>query len=64
VYSAADEDRRRRNFALDAKIAARNGLKNCRWVRAGDFAEASRLRRYHVRVGSAIFGHTPARCGR
>jgi pyridoxal phosphate enzyme (YggS family) len=45
------------HFALTAKIAARNGLKNLSMGMSADFAEAIMLGATHVRVGSAIFGH-------
>jgi pyridoxal phosphate enzyme (YggS family) len=45
------------HFALTAKIAARNGLKNLSMGMSADFAIAIRLGATHVRVGSAIFGH-------
>jgi PLP dependent protein len=45
------------HFALTAKIAARNGLKNLSMGMSADFAAAIRLGATHVRVGSAIFGH-------
>jgi uncharacterized pyridoxal phosphate-containing UPF0001 family protein len=44
------------HFALTAKIAARNGLKNLSMGMSGDFAIAIALGATHVRVGSAIFG--------
>src|SRR5437879_12277048 len=44
------------HFALTAKIAARNGLKNLSMGMSGDFAVAIQLGATHVRVGSAIFG--------
>jgi pyridoxal phosphate enzyme (YggS family) len=43
------------HFALTAKIAARNGLKNLSMGMSADFAV--QLGATHVRVGSAIFGH-------
>src|SRR5271169_5265893 len=52
------------HFALTAKIAARNGLKNLSMGMSADFAIAIQLGATHVRVGSAIFGHrraTPSR---
>jgi pyridoxal phosphate enzyme (YggS family) len=45
------------HFALTAKIAARNGLKNLSMGMSADFAVAIELGATHVRVGSAIFGH-------
>lgn len=45
------------HFALTAKIAARNGLKNLSMGMSADFATAIMLGATHVRVGSAIFGH-------
>ena len=45
------------HFALTAKIAARNGLKNLSMGMSADFAVAVQLGATHVRVGSAIFGH-------
>lgn len=45
------------HFALTAKIAARNGLKNLSMGMSADFAMAIHLGATHVRVGSAIFGH-------
>jgi pyridoxal phosphate enzyme (YggS family) len=44
------------HFALTAKIAARNGLKNLSMGMSADFATAIALGATHVRVGSAIFG--------
>jgi hypothetical protein len=44
------------HFALTAKIAARNGLKNLSMGMSADFAVAIRMGATHVRVGSAIFG--------
>jgi PLP dependent protein len=44
-------------FALTAKIAARNGLKNLSMGMSADFATAIQFGATHVRVGSAIFGH-------
>src|SRR5689334_11072647 len=44
------------HFALTAKIAARNGLKNLSMGMSADFAIAIQLGATHVRVGSAIFG--------
>ncbi|MGE5156862.1 MAG: YggS family pyridoxal phosphate-dependent enzyme [Gemmatimonas sp.] len=45
------------HFALTAKIAARNGLKNLSMGMSADFAVAIKFGATHVRVGSAIFGH-------
>jgi len=45
------------HFALTAKIAARNRLKNLSMGMSADFAIAIELGATHVRVGSAIFGH-------
>jgi len=45
------------HFALAAKIAARNGLKNLSMGMSADFATAIMLGATHIRVGSAIFGH-------
>src|SRR6266851_845942 len=44
------------HFALTAKIAARNGLKNLSMGMSADFAIAIHFGATHVRVGSAIFG--------
>jgi PLP dependent protein len=44
------------HFALTAKIAARNGLKNLSMGMSADFATAIQFGATHVRVGSAIFG--------
>jgi hypothetical protein len=44
------------HFALTAKIAARNGLKNLSMGMSADFETAIQLGATHVRVGSAIFG--------
>jgi pyridoxal phosphate enzyme (YggS family) len=44
------------HFALTAKIAARNGLKNLSMGMSADFAAAIQFGATHVRVGSAIFG--------
>src|SRR6202795_1013086 len=44
------------HFALTAKIAARNGLKNLSMGMSADFATATALGAPHVRIGSAIFG--------
>ena len=45
------------HFALTAKIAARNDLKNLSMGMSADFAVAIQFGATHVRVGSAIFGH-------
>jgi len=45
------------HFALTAKIAARNGLKNLSMGMSADFPVAIQFGATHVRVGSAIFGH-------
>ena len=45
------------HFALTAKIASRNGLKNLSMGMSADFAVAIQMGATHVRVGSAIFGH-------
>jgi PLP dependent protein len=45
------------HFALTAKIAARNGLKNLSMGMSADFATAIALGATHVRIGSAIFGN-------
>jgi pyridoxal phosphate enzyme (YggS family) len=44
------------HFALTAKIAARNGLKQLSMGMSADFTTAIQLGATHVRVGSAIFG--------
>ena len=44
------------HFALTAKIAARNDLKNLSMGMSADFAIAIQFGATHVRVGSAIFG--------
>lgn len=44
------------HFALTAKIAARNGLKNLSMGMSADFTTAIAFGATHVRVGSAIFG--------
>src|SRR6202165_1362680 len=44
------------HFALTAKIAARNGLRNLSMGMSADFSVAIQLGATHVRVGSAIFG--------
>ena len=45
------------HFALAAKIAARNGLKNLSMGMSADYPIAIRFGATHIRVGSAIFGH-------
>jgi hypothetical protein len=45
------------HFALTAKIAARNGLKQLSMGMSADFAIAIQFGATHIRVGSAIFGH-------
>src|SRR6201997_5115289 len=45
------------HFALTAKIAARNGLKNLSMGMSADFPIAIQFGATHIRVGSAIFGH-------
>lgn len=45
------------HFALTAKIAARNGLKQLSMGMSSDFAIAIAFGATHIRVGSAIFGH-------
>jgi PLP dependent protein len=45
------------HFALTAKIAARNRLRNLSMGMSADFATAIQFGATHVRVGSAIFGH-------
>ncbi|QPF84952.1 YggS family pyridoxal phosphate-dependent enzyme [Bradyrhizobium genosp. L] len=47
------------HFALCAKIAARNGLRNLSMGMSADFAVAIAMGATHVRVGSAIFGTRP-----
>jgi pyridoxal phosphate enzyme (YggS family) len=44
------------HFALTAKIAARNGLKELSMGMSADFATAIQFGATYVRVGSAIFG--------
>jgi len=44
------------HFALTAKIAARNGLKQLSMGMSADFAAAVAFGATHVRVGTAIFG--------
>src|SRR6188474_819836 len=48
------------HFALTAKIAARNGLKNLSMGMSADFSVAIQFGATHVRVGTAIFGDRPA----
>jgi len=45
------------HFALTAKIAARNGLKNLSMGMSADYAIAIQFGATHIRVGSAIFGY-------
>jgi PLP dependent protein len=45
------------HFALTAKIAARNGLKNLSMGMSADFAIAIQMGATHIRIGSAIFGY-------
>jgi pyridoxal phosphate enzyme (YggS family) len=45
------------HFALTAKIAARNGLRNLSMGMSADYAIAIQFGATHIRVGSAIFGH-------
>lgn len=45
------------HFALTAKIAGRNGLKQLSMGMSADFAIAIQFGATHIRVGSAIFGH-------
>ena len=47
------------HFALTAKIAARNGLKQLSMGMSADFATAIAFGATHVRVGTAIFGDRP-----
>ena len=44
------------HFALLAKIADRNGLKQCSMGMSADYEQAIMLGATHVRVGTAIFG--------
>jgi hypothetical protein len=44
------------HFALTAKIAARNGVRNLSMGMSADFAVAIQMGATHIRVGSAIFG--------
>ncbi|MCX7565663.1 YggS family pyridoxal phosphate-dependent enzyme [Sulfitobacter sp. F26169L] len=48
------------HFALLAKIAARNGLRDLSMGMSSDFEKAIALGATHVRVGSAIFGERDA----
>jgi hypothetical protein len=48
------------HFALLAKMAARNGLKQISMGMSADYETAVKLGATHVRVGSAIFGARPA----
>jgi len=48
------------HFALLAKIAARNGLRQISMGMSGDFETAIRLGATHVRVGTALFGERAA----
>lgn len=50
------EDEPSPHFALLAKIAARNGLRQVSMGMSGDFETAIRLGATHVRVGTALFG--------
>jgi hypothetical protein len=45
------------HFALTAKIAARNGLRNLSMGMSADYPIAIQFGATHIRVGSAIFGH-------
>jgi len=45
------------HFALTAKIAARNALKNLSMGMSADYPTAIKFGATHIRVGSAIFGH-------
>ena len=47
------------HFALTAKIAARNGLKELSMGMSADFASAIAFGATHLRVGTAIFGNRP-----
>lgn len=44
------------HFALLARIARRNGVKNLSMGMSGDFATAISLGATHIRVGTALFG--------
>jgi len=48
------------HFALLAKIAARNGVKELSMGMSGDFVRAIPFGATYVRVGTAIFGERPA----
>jgi PLP dependent protein len=48
------------HFALMAKIAARNGVKELSMGMSGDFVRAIPFGATYVRVGTAIFGERPA----
>ena len=48
------------HFALLAKIAARNGVRDLSMGMSSDFEKAIALGATHVRVGSAIFGERTA----
>ena len=48
------------HFALLAKIAARNGLRELSMGMSADFEVAIQFGATHVRVGSALFGARPA----
>jgi pyridoxal phosphate enzyme (YggS family) len=48
------------HFALLAKIAARNGVRELSMGMSGDFARAIAFGATYVRVGTAIFGGRPA----
>lgn len=50
------EDAPAPHFALLAKIAARNGVKNLSMGMSADYQAAIRLGATHVRIGTAIFG--------
>jgi pyridoxal phosphate enzyme (YggS family) len=47
------------HFALLAKMAARNGLKQVSMGMSADYETAVKLGATHVRVGSALFGARP-----
>jgi PLP dependent protein len=49
------------HFALLAKLAARNGVRELSMGMSGDFVRAIPLGATYVRVGTAIFGERPAR---
>ncbi len=44
------------HFALLARIARRNGVKNLSMGMSGDFETAIILGATHIRVGTALFG--------